>query len=244
MRNLKLTLEYDGTAYRGFQVQAEGPTIQGELERALREVLRQPVRVVGAGRTDAGVHALGQVVSFRCHWPHSATALGRALNAHLPEDIVVLEAEEAEDRFHARFSARSREYRYTVLNREAPPAIGRQYCYHFARKLDLEPMREACRLLIGEHDFASFAGAGERALSTVRCLEQAGCERDGDKIYFDFRARSFLPHMVRNLVGTLLQVGTGRIGVERFAAILRARDRGMAGPAAPARGLCLMKVYY
>ena len=244
MRNFKLVVEYDGTAYHGFQWQVNGATIQGELERAVREIVGQEVRVIGAGRTDAGVHALGQVANFKSDWPHSTDALRRALNSHLPADIAVREVEDVDERFHARFSAISREYRYTVVNREARPAIGRQYCYHFSWTLHLDPMREACRLLVGQHDFASFSGASEKAISTVRCLEQADCEREGDKVYFDFRARSFLPHMVRNLVGTLLQVGTGSIGVERFAEIMRARDRGLAGPAAPARGLCLMKVNY
>ena len=244
MRNAKLVVEYDGTAYHGFQWQVGIPTVQGELERAMREVLGYEVRVNGAGRTDAGVHARGQVVSFKSEWRHPLLALQRALNTHLPEDIVVCEALDADESFHARFSAKSREYRYTVINREAPVAIGRQYVYQFEWPLDLGPMREACRLLVGEHDFASFGSPSEEAMTTVRDVERADCERVGDTIYFDFRANSFLAHMVRNLVGTLLQVGTGRIGLERFASIMQARDRRLAGPAAPAKGLCLMKVNY
>jgi len=244
-RNVMLVVEYDGTCYHGFQLQAaDVPTVQGELERGLRQVTGIVTRVAGAGRTDRGVHAAGQVVSFRTRSALEAAVLQRALNAVLPADIAVLAAAELPPDFHARFSARSREYRYTILNRPVRTALERQLTYHVATPLDVAAMAEAARQLVGEHDFVSFASAGEKVASTVRRVLAADCRREGVKIYVDIAANAFLPHMVRNIVGTLLPVGTGRLDLPGFQEIFGARQRRQAGPTAPARGLCLMRVNY
>lgn len=244
LKNVMLVVEYDGTAYCGFQAQPGVATIQGELESALMRLTGESLRVNAAGRTDAGVHALGQVVNFV-----TASALApwdflRALNSLLPPDIAVRQAAYVDPSFHARFSARSREYKYRILNREAKPAVGRQYLHHYRRRLDVEQMQKACDLLIGTHDFSSFAAADEDVGSTVRTVLTAECKREGEVVQITIEADAFLPRMVRNIVGTLLWVGTHKIDVAQFRDIVLARDRTKAGPTAPARGLCLTKVKY
>ena len=244
-RNVMLVLEYDGTRYHGFQIQAMGvPTVQGELERALRQVTGLATRVAGAGRTDRGVHAAGQVTSFRTRSTLPAGVLQRALNAVLPSDVAVLAAVDVPPEFHARFSARSREYRYTILNRPVRSPLERYFTCHVATPLDVEAMAEAAQELVGEHDFASFAGAGEEEMSTLRRVLVADCHREDAKVFVDMVADAFLPHMVRNIVGTLLRVGMGRLSLAGFREILVARQRSQAGPTAPAHGLCLMRVNY
>jgi tRNA pseudouridine38-40 synthase len=236
-------IEYDGTDYLGFQLQAEGRTIQGEVERALAEVTRRETRVVGAGRTDAGVHAMGQVISFVPQWKHSLPELQRAMNALLPEDIAVHQMAWVADDFHPRFSAVSREYRYTILNQPLRSPLARRFAYHYLKPLDVEAMTRAARCLVGSHDFASF-GRPPQGDNTVRRVYRAECTRQDQFIYLDIVANAFLYRMVRNIVGTLLLVGTGELSPESFGEILRARDRRRAGPAAPAHGLCLMRVNY
>lgn len=239
-------VEYDGTSYHGFQLQTgDLPTIQSELERALLRITGAAARVVGAGRTDTGVHATGQVVSFRTESKLNPSVLRRALNAVLPSDIAVLLAADVTPDFHARFSARSREYRYSIVNRVARPALERNFALHVDSRLDVEAMSRAASALVGQHDFAAFAGADVEAGATVRNVLAAGCQRSaGDKVYVDVAADAFLPHMVRNIVGTLLLVGHGRLDCGRFEEIMASRDRRRAGPTAPARGLCLVRVNY
>jgi len=247
VRNVALTLEYDGTAYHGFQVQLGQQTVQGVLEDALGQVTGAATRVYGAGRTDAGVHAAGQVVSFRSSSAIPASALVRALNAILPGDVVVTNGWEATDDFHARFSARGRGYRYSIWNSPVPTALRRLYAYHWRGRLDVDAMQVACSALVGTRDFASFAGAGDgqrEVANTVRTVLSAHCGRDGDLVEVDVAANAFLPHMVRNIVGTLLWVGSGKIDPEGVSTILAGRNRALAGPAAPARGLCLTRVWY
>jgi tRNA pseudouridine38-40 synthase len=236
-------IEYDGTDYLGFQVQAEGRTIQGEVERALAEVTRRETRVVGAGRTDAGVHAVGQVISFVPQWKHSLPELQRAMNALLPEDIAVHQMAWVADDFHPRFSAVSREYRYTILNQPLRSPLARRFAYHYLKPLNMEAMARAAGCLVGSHDFASF-GRPPQGDNTVRRVYQAEYTRQDQFIYFDIVANAFLYRMVRNIVGTLLLVGTGELSPESFEEILRAKDRRRASPAAPAHGLCLMRVNY
>lgn len=237
-------IEYDGTDYLGFQLQAEGRTIQSEVERALAEVTRRETRVTGAGRTDAGVHAAGQVISFVPQWKHSLTELQRAMNALLPGDIAVHQMAWVADDFHPRFSAVSREYRYTILNQPHRSPLARRFAYHYPRPLDVEAMARAAKCLVGSHDFASF-GRPPQGESTVRQVYQAECTRQDQFIYFDIVANAFLYRMVRNIVGTLLLVGTGELLTEGFEEILRAGDsRRRAGPTAPAHGLCLIRVNY
>jgi tRNA pseudouridine38-40 synthase len=242
--NVKLVVEYDGTAYAGFQVQPKMPTVQGELERAIATLTGQTIRISAAGRTDTGVHASGQVVNFLTTARFEIDTYLRALNGLLPEDIAVKEVSFVELSFHSRFRARSRQYRYSIVNRSAKPAVGRQYVYHFRRRLDIEAMQQACDILIGQHDFASFAAADEDTESTVRTIKALRCERCDDTVTVNIEADAFLPRMVRNIVGTLIWVGTYKMDLKRFQEVLEARDRTLAGPTAPARGLCLTKVNY
>ncbi len=259
-RCLKLVLEYDGTDFHGSQLQANGRTVQGELETALARLTGLPqgerVKVALAGRTDAGVHASGQVASFRTDSRHSLDTFRRGLNAILPFDLVVLEAEDVAVQFHARFSAIERRYHYSVLNRPSRSPLTRRYALTIAERLNLAAMNEAATRLVGEHDFASFAGAGWGVQSenhsqdesdrpeTVRRLTQAEWRREGQMLVLELAANAFLPHMVRNIVGTLLLVGQGKRSPAQFEEILAARDRRVAGPTAPAYGLSLVEVRY
>lgn len=240
---LKAVVEYDGTDYLGFQIQAQGPTIQGEIEKALAQLTGQKVRIKAAGRTDAGVHALGQVIAFRVEWKHPLGDLHRGLNALLPRDIAVKKLAPAPEDFHPRFSAVSREYRYTVLNTLWRSPLRGRYAYHFGEPLDIEAMNEAASYLVGRHDFASF-GMPPQGENTVRQVYRAGWRREGDFLHFDIVADAFLRRMVRLIVGTLLRVGTGKIAPKDVKAILEAKDINLSGPAVPPCGLCLIKVNY
>jgi tRNA pseudouridine38-40 synthase len=242
-RRVIAVIEYDGTDYLGFQLQAEGRTIQGEVERALAEVTRKETRVVGAGRTDAGVHAVGQVISFIPQWKHSLPELQRAMNALLPEDVAVRQMAWVADDFHPRFGAVSREYRYTILNQPVRSPLARRFAYHYLKPLDVEAMTRAAKCLVGSHNFASF-GRPPQGENTGRRVYRAEYTRQDQFIYFDIVANAFLYRMVRSIVGTLLLVGIGKLSQERFEEILQAGDRRRAGPPAPAHGLCLMRVNY
>ncbi len=242
-RTLALVVEYDGTDFAGFQLQPARRTVQLVLEEALARVTQETVRVGGAGRTAAGVHALGQVVSFRSGTRLDAPTLRRALNAVLPADVVVHRCREAPAGFHARFSAQSREYFYLIVNRPERPAIDRRQACHVGPPLDVAVMDQACRLLVGKHDFASFSGAGRRE-NTVRTVQHATCRREGERVYVEVTADAFLPHMVRNLVGTLLWLGTGKLDLPAFARIFDGGRRSLAGPTAPPQGLYLARVNY
>lgn len=239
----RATVEYDGTDYYGFQVQANRPTIQGTLEHALADIAGEAVRVIGAGRTDTGVHALGQVIGFRLAWRHSVEDLQRALNARLPEDIVIREVALAEEGFHPRFSARSRVYRYTVLNQPLRSPLARRFAHQVAEPLDLAAMNAAAETLVGWHDFATF-GNPMRGESTVRQVMRAGWVSADDVLFFDIEANAFLRRMVRTVVSALLLIGQGKMEAESMAALLAARERRQAPPPAPACGLCLMQVKY
>jgi tRNA pseudouridine38-40 synthase len=236
-------IEYDGTDYLGFQLQAEGRTVQGEVERALAEISRRETRVIGAGRTDAGVHAIGQVISFVSQWKHSLPQLHRAMNALLPEDVAVHQMAWVADDFHPRFDAVSREYRYTVLNQSLRSPLARRFAYHYLKPLDVEAVDRAARCLVGSHDFASF-GRPPQGESTVRQVYRAECTKQDQFICFDIVANAFLYRMARNIVGTLLLVGIEELSPRGFEEILQARDRRRASPPVPAHGLCLMRVNY
>ncbi len=240
-----LIVEYDGTRYHGFQWQANRPTIQSELERALWKLTGERVRVLGASRTDAGVHAKGQVVSFRTRAHHSPETFIKALNYYLPKDIAVKAAYRVKDSFNVRRHAISREYNYYILNSLARSPLRERFYYLVPRHLDIEAMNQACQVLIGEHDFASFVGSSELAVkSPVRRVFQAEMRQDGEFAVFHMVANSFLMHQVRNTVGTLIRVGLGEMSSDEFYSILEARKPGLARPTAPARGLCLMRVNY
>jgi tRNA pseudouridine38-40 synthase len=241
-----LLLEYDGTGFVGWQRQKSGLSIQSVLETAAARLCRDaPVGTVAAGRTDAGVHAAGQVAELTLPAALSAGRLRDALNFHMkPHAIVVLAAAAAPDGWSARFSAVSRRYRYTILNRPARPALDAGRVWHVPFRLDEDAMRRAARTLLGRHDFTSFRAAACQAKSPLRTLGRLDVTRRGDVVEVEAEARSFLHHQVRNLVGTLKLVGDGSWAVERVAAALAARDRAAAGPTAPAAGLCLLEVRY
>jgi len=243
-RNLKLTIEYDGTGFSGWQRQRRRPSIQAELERAIRAVTGETVALIGAGRTDAGVHALGQVANFATRSRIAAGRLPGALNAHLPDTIRVLEAEEVPAVFHARYSATGRTYRYAILNRPAPSAILRHHAYHVPQPLDLDAIGASLPALRGTHAFTAFRGVGSTARTTVCTLRRADVARSADMVLFTFEADRFLRHMVRLIVGTLLRVGRGKLAPEAVAEILASEDNHRAGPRAPARGLFLVRVAY
>lgn len=250
-RTIRLTLSYDGTAYVGWQRQPNGTSIQESVEQALQKIEGAPVGVVGSGRTDAGVHALAQVASFRLVHPIAIDALARALNARLPDDVRVLEVAEAADGFNARFSATGKTYRYRILAQSLGDPFERRYSWHVPQPLDLGAMEAALALLPGERDFATFQAAGSDVGSTVRHLTRATLSREtpaagrhASVIAFEFSASGFLRHMVRNLVGTLVEVGVGRRSAASVAAALEARDRAAAGITAPPHGLFLVRVAY
>ena len=245
MPRFKLTLEYDGTDYAGWQRQDNGPSIQGALEEAVRRYCQHETPVQGAGRTDAGVHARGQVAHVDLPRDDGADVVRNALNAHLkPQPIAVLAAERVTEEFHARFSAVERGYCYLILNRRAPPALDGRQVWWVKSPLDAEAMHAAAQVLVGHHDFSTFRAAQCQAESAVKTLDALDVRRDGELIAITTRARSFLHHQVRNLVGTLRLVGEGRWTAADVAAALKACDRDAGGPTAPASGLCLMQVRY
>jgi len=244
MRNLRLTLEYDGSGFSGFQRQPSRRTVQGELEAALSRLLREPVRVIGAGRTDAGVHATGQVANFITTRPLLLEKAAEIFNAALPPDLVVREVEEVELGFHSRRMAKSRTYRYTAFNQPLRSARLSRFVGWVAQPLALEPMNQAARLLLGEHDFAAFQASGSPTKSTFRRLLRAACRRLGDLVWIVLEADAFLYQMARIIVSSLFLVGTGRESVEWLGSLLASKDRRLAPPPAPAQGLCLVKVRY
>ncbi|MBC5799051.1 MAG: tRNA pseudouridine(38-40) synthase TruA [Candidatus Eremiobacteraeota bacterium] len=239
-----MVVEYDGTAFCGFQFQPALRTIAGELEAALARLFAQPVKVTAAGRTDAGVHASAQVISFRAHAAFPVQKLALALNSVLPPDLSARDAERGDDAFSARNSALARHYTYTVLNRRMPSAVLRRFAHHDWRRLDLDAMRSAAAGVIGEHDFISFCGVVPNRGGTVRTLYALRIEARGDVVRLHFEGAGFLHRMVRILSGTLLEVGAGRRRPESVAEVLAARDRRLAGPTAPPAGLCLVNVVY
>lgn len=246
MARWKLVLEYDGGPFVGWQVQDNGRSVAAVLIEAVRALCGETVAPVAAGRTDAGVHATGQVVHLDLAKELPPERLAAALN-HLvrPWPVAVLEASRVTAEFHARFSATGRAYRYTILNRRAPPVLERGRVWHVPVPLDAEAMRDAARQLEGRHDFTSFRAAECQALSAVKTLDRLAVEPGPEgRIVIAAQARSFLHHQVRNMVGTLVEIGRGRRGPGAVAGILAARDRRAAGPTAPAEGLCLVRVDY
>jgi tRNA pseudouridine38-40 synthase len=239
-----LLIEYDGTHYYGFQWQVGLPTIQNELEQAIRRFCGQSSRVIAASRTDTGVHAQGQVVSFWAKSTLDTMTLVRALNYYLPGDIAVKATYRAGDDFNVRRDALSREYCYYILNSDTRSPFSRRFASFLSKMLDIEAMNEACELILGEHDFVSFASSLEGNKSTLRNVYEAGVEKKGDFTVFRIVANSFLPHQVRSTVGLLIRLGLGKIGITDFRDIMEARSLGLAGPLAPACGLYLKKVNY
>jgi tRNA pseudouridine38-40 synthase len=245
MPRYRLILEYDGGPYNGFQAQADQPTVQGSLERAVKAFCGEIVRVHAAGRTDTGVHATGQVahIDLEKDWP--AETVRNALNAHLRgEPIVVLEAEVAVGDWHARFSAVERRYRYRILNRASPPGLDAGRVWHVKGPLDADAMHGAAQVLVGLHDFTTFRDVACQAKSPVKTLDVASVERLGDEVVLVFEARSFLHRQVRSMTGSLAEVGLGRWTADDLQAALEAKDRTACGQVAPADGLYLTGVSY
>jgi tRNA pseudouridine38-40 synthase len=238
-------VEYDGTAYHGWQLQKDLPTIQWALETALERVVGVHIRVHGAGRTDAGVHAIGQVAHFSAAWNHSPADLLRACNALLPPNVGIRALETAAEVFHARHSARSKTYVYSILNRHLRQPLHRLYSWHVPQKLDVSSMQEAAAHLVGTHDFAAFGQATDGTPSTVREILSADFhDEQNGTLRFAIRGTGFLRYMVRSIVGTLVLVGKNKITSDEFKTILASCDRSRSGPTAPPHGLCLVSVDY
>jgi len=242
--NIKLTIEYNGTNYHGWQSQPEGQTIQQILELALETILGVKTRLNGSGRTDAGVHALGQVANCFLAGDLELRRLQKGLNALTPPDIVVKQVELVPDSFDARRDARSRVYQYRIWNHPVPSVFYRGFSWHVYDPLNLSPIQEAIRCLEGEHNFASFQAAGCDALHPVRKIYSNSLNGDGGFLIYTVEATAFLRHMVRNIVGTLVEVGRGERSPAAFAELLAAQDRTQAGPTAPPEGLFLVEVKY
>lgn len=245
MARYRLTVEYDGSGYNGFQVQAGQPTVQGALEAAIKAFSGQSIRLAAAGRTDTGVHATGQVVSFDLEkdWPEHTVM--NAMNAHLiTERVSVLDCAAVDDEWHARFSATGRKYLYRILNRPGRPALDLGRVWHVKKPLDADAMHAAAQALVGLHDFTTFRDVNCQSKSPEKSLDIARVTRVGDEVHLVFEARSFLHRQVRSMTGTLAEVGLGRWAVGDFAKALEARDRSACGPVAPSDGLYLTGVTY
>ncbi len=238
------TVSYDGAGFAGSQRQADDRTVQEELETAARALFGAPVRVELAGRTDSGVHAIGQVAAFSAPTALDAATVGRALNAHLPEDVAVRNVREAPPGFDPRRWARRRWYRYTVWNHEARAPLKRRTAWHVRGHLDREAMQQAADALQGRQDFMACSGRLEEGRTSVRTIFTAGWRCESGALLFDIEADAFLPQMVRRLTGAMMRVGRGTLAVEEFVRLLRQAEPGTLGPAAPAHGLCLQRVWY
>jgi tRNA pseudouridine38-40 synthase len=245
MRNIKLLIEYDGTNYQGWQIQPEGPTIQGMLEEKLSRLTGERIHVIGSGRTDSGVHAFGQVAHFKTQSQMDIRTIQRALNSLLPPDIVIQEVEEVDESFHARKHSKSKVYEYRILNRNLRSAFHRGYVWYIPQKLNLIEMKKATQGLIGEHDFSAFRTVGSPTRTAVRRVIRAEWKRGRDGlIRFEIEANGFLKQMVRSIIGTLVEIGKGRMKASDFRQIMNSKDRKKAGPTAPAQGLFLKEVKY
>jgi len=246
LARMVLVLEYEGTNYCGFQFQVNGPTVQDEIEKALLKLTGEKVRVIAASRTDSGVHARGQVVSFQTGAGLKAETFIPGMNYYLPQDVAVKASYQVNNSFNVQRDAVSREYGYWIFNGSARSPLKRIYTCQVSGELNLEAMNQASQSLVGEHDFLSFVTCYSQSVirSTLRRVYAAQIEKKGDLVIFRVTAKSFLPHQVRNTVGLLLRVGKGKIGLEEFKAVMEAKKPGLAGPTVPACGLCLVKVSY
>ena len=242
-KNFKLTIEYDGTAYHGWQRQKQDRTIQGEIEKTIMKMTGQSVALIGSGRTDAGVHALGQVANFHCETDLVPKTFQTGINSLLEGDIVITACSRVDAHFHARYDAKSKTYSYRILNRPEPAAICRQYAWFIRSKLDVDAIREAIPSIVGTHDFKAFEGKGSPRSTTTRHIMHAELVRqEQGYLIFNFKANGFLWFMVRNIIGTLVEVGRGKITPSAFKHILLSTDRNLVGATASPHGLFLMKV--
>lgn len=244
MRTILLIIEYDGTGYAGWQIQPNGLAVQEVIEKALGQILGHQVRVHSAGRTDAGVHARGMAAHFRTGANHPLQAFRAGVNSLLPADIAIKEVHEMPADFHARFSARGKWYRYTILQNEVRSPLAARYAWHLPRNLDLGLMRSAAEALVGEHDFAAFRSSSCVAKTTVRDIFSIDLLTDGEFIHVDIKGSGFLKNMVRMIVGTLVDVGSGRRPPQDMAMLIAGTGNMTCGRTAPAHGLCLQEVWY
>lgn len=253
MRNLRLEIEYDGTGYCGWQAQRRHESektsqrkksIQETIEKVLQKVIREKTRLIASGRTDAGVHALAQVANFHTKSNISIDKLQGAFNGLLPDDIAVVNIKEACTSFHSRFDAKSKIYRYTILNRKYPSAALRNTIYFYPYPLDVKLMFREAKVLLGRHDFKSFQASDKRERASIKTIKKINVSRDKDCIYIDIESDGFLYNMVRNISGTLIEIGRGKFPPGSLRKILREKDRRLAGPTLPAAGLSLIKVRY
>ncbi len=250
--NFKIVLEYDGSGYHGWQIQKNHTTIQSELEKSLSTILNQKIKLSASGRTDAGVHAFGQVANFTARTDLSCKTIKKGANSILNASIVIKKCNIIHENFHSRYDAVSKEYHYHILNRKTPCAIQRKYMWHIRKPLNLQAMQECCEIIKGRHDFKSFEGSGSPRSTSVREIFSAEIVKNNntfglessDVITFKISANGFLKFMVRNIIGTIVLAGLLKINIEKFEEIIEARDRSLAGPTAPPHGLFLMHVTY
>ncbi|MFQ5687383.1 MAG: tRNA pseudouridine(38-40) synthase TruA [Candidatus Scalindua sp.] len=243
MNNIKLVIEYDGTNYDGWQQQKSGKTIYQALNKAIVKVVNEEIKLHGSGRTDAGTHAIGQVANFKTQSNIPLFNLVQAINYYLPKDIVVKSAKKVPEKFHSRYSAKSKVYRYTIFNSKTRSAIGRNYCHYYATALDIEKMQKASKTLIGKHDFSTFKSKSD-VICSIRTIKKLEIRRKGEYLFFTIEADGFLYKMVRAIVGTLLEVGRGKMTIGKFRETVKSGIRSKAGNTVPANGLCLLRVKY
>lgn len=244
MRNIKIVVEYDGTGFSGWQVQPEARTVQGEIERTLAFLTSESIRIDGSGRTDAGVHALGQVATFKTQTKIPNENLMRVLNHHLPEDITIKALEEVEHNFHARYHACGKHYQYRIYNAPLRSSLLRNYNWHIKKPLAVDSMLKAIPYLVGEKDFKCFMATGSTAKTTVRNVYEIDAYHEGDFLVIDFKGNGFLYNMVRNMTRLLVDIGTGKESIARIPEIIASGDRSKIKRTAPACGLYLVEVYY
>jgi tRNA pseudouridine38-40 synthase len=243
-RNIRLTIAFEGSAYHGWQIQQSAPTVQGFISQAIARITGEEVTLIGSGRTDSGTHARGMVANFHTNSRLAPIRIARALNAMLPRDIRILAAQQAHPGFHARRDASSKTYRYQMyLGQILPPHLVREY-FHYPYPVQIAPMSTASRLFVGEHDFASFAKTSADYSSTIRRIHRCELRKNGYRLFLTVEGSGFLHHMVRNMAGTLLEIGRGTISIDQFPDLFVERDRRLAGFTAPAHGLILLKVRY
>jgi tRNA pseudouridine38-40 synthase len=243
MRNIKLTLEYDGTEFCGWQIQ-KGRTIQGELEKVLSKILNEKIKIIGSGRTDSGVHALGQVANFKTNSKAPHKNIQKGLNSILPHSISVVKIEEVPLNFHARFDAKNKTYRYSILNSQFNHPLLNNHFYRVPYKLNFSLMREEIKCLKGRHNFKSFQASDKKEHSSIRTISKINLSKKRKLIFLDITSDGFLYNMVRNIIGTLIEIGRGKFPSGSMKKILKAKNRKLAGPTAPAMGLTLIKVRY
>ena len=244
MRNIKLVIEYDGKSFNGWQKQPNKLNIQGEIEKAIEEITGEKIDLIASGRTDAGVHSLGQVANFKTNSTIDVEKIPYAINSKLKKSIVIKSAEEVLERFHSRYSVHSKTYRYTINNSKFGTALYRDMEYHFPIELDEKKMQKAAKFFEGEHDFKAFKASGTSSKSSVRTIYKATVERKDDRVIIELTGNGFLYNMVRIIAGTLIDVGIGKIKPEEVKEIIEKKERKNAGKTLPARGLCLLKVDY